>query len=511
MFKKQAFTILICAIAALGLAFLLPTQDNEASLKNSFARRMNFETIVDQYVLKTNSEAKEVLSVYHKDKLLGVIYSQDAYDQFLDRVYEEKFMKDFPGTEVGLGEDVHISKTYSYFEYEDKDKEIFDYLEKNNLFSIMGYRVEFSNGEVAYVKDMNDFQKAREDFVLNFLEGDTETAKANYSLLTSGKEVSDFTADGYKDVAIRFVDEAKVSQELVPFDLILKNYDECVNWFSFGYDYEPEYYIVQEGDMIQGVAWLHSITTTNLVSVNSDQLSTDTQVLQVGMELNVTPIESPVQIEIVKQRVTVEPDYPPTTQYIYTDELLEGRYEIVQEYKEGSSRVLYEEVYENGQLVEEKVKEISRLQLEYPQQQIMKVGTYIIPSIGSGSFRYPVANAAVSCGWGCYYNHTAIDFVNVYQPYGYVYAADRGVVSENGWNSIGGWYMIINHNNGLYSYYGHMSYRGWYGVGTIVDKGEAIGQIGETGVATGPHVHFEIRGGDGSYGNSIYPWPYMNG
>ena len=290
MIKKQALIILICGLAALGLAFLVPNQDTQASVGSAFARRMDFDSIVNQQIEGTSSESKEVLSVYYKDELLGVIYSQQAYQDFLKRVYEEKYAEDFPGTEVGLGEDVHVSTTYSYFEYENKDDEIFAYLEENNLFSIMGYKVEFSNGAIAYVKNIEDFQKAREDFVLNFLEGDTETAKANYQLLTNGKEVSEFSDAGYKDVSIKYVDEAKVSNELVPIDLILKNYEECITWLSFGYNYEPEYYTVQEGDMIQGVAWLHSITTTNLVSVNADKLSTDTQVLQVGMELNVTPL-----------------------------------------------------------------------------------------------------------------------------------------------------------------------------------------------------------------------------
>lgn len=511
MVKKQAMVILICLFAALGLAFLLPGQDTSASLGSAFARRIEFYSIVGQQITETNSEAKEVLSIYHKDELLGVIHSQQAYQSFLNRIYEEKYREDFPNTEVGLGEDIHVSTSLSYFEYEDKDEEIFAYLEDNNLFSIMGYKIEFSNGTIAYVKDIEDFKKAREDFVLNFLEGDTETAKANYKLLSNGKEISDFSETGRKDIAIKYVDEARVSNELVPIDLILKSYEECITWLSFGYDYEPEYYTVQEGDMIQGVAWLHSITTTNLVSVNADQLKTDTQVLQAGMELNVTPINSPIQVEVVKQRITVEPDYPEPTQYIYTDELLDGRTQTIQEYKEGSYRVLYEETYKNGELVQDATKEISRLQLEYPQQKIVKVGTYVIPSVGSGSFRYPVLNAYVTCDWGCYYGHTAVDFVNLYSPYDYVYAADRGVVSANGWNSIGGWYMIINHNNGLYSYYGHFSRRGFYEVGTIVDKGEIIGQIGMTGVASGPHVHFEVRVGDGSYGNAIYPWPYITG
>jgi murein DD-endopeptidase MepM/ murein hydrolase activator NlpD len=52
----------------------------------------------------------------------------------------------------------------------------------------------------------------------------------------------------------------------------------------------------------------------------------------------------------------------------------------------------------------------------------------------------------------------------------------------------------IRHANGMISRYGHMS-RFAHGVhsGTRVTMGETIGYVGMTGLATGPHLHFEIR------------------
>ena len=80
-----------------------------------------------------------------------------------------------------------------------------------------------------------------------------------------------------------------------------------------------------------------------------------------------------------------------------------------------------------------------------------------IPGVGTGTFRWPVDNPTVTCQWGCYYGHRGTDIANAYDRYGNLYAADRGVIEVVGYNSVNGNYVIINHNNGYESYYGHMS------------------------------------------------------
>jgi murein DD-endopeptidase MepM/ murein hydrolase activator NlpD len=79
-----------------------------------------------------------------------------------------------------------------------------------------------------------------------------------------------------------------------------------------------------------------------------------------------------------------------------------------------------------------------------------------------------------------------------------VYSANSGVVveSSDGWNSGYGNYIIIKHQNGSYSLYGHLSLR-LVESGDEVEKGELIGYVGNTGYTIGPtgcHLHFEIRG-----------------
>lgn len=68
------------------------------------------------------------------------------------------------------------------------------------------------------------------------------------------------------------------------------------------------------------------------------------------------------------------------------------------------------------------------------------------------------------------------------------------IAKEGGWNGGYGSYVVIKHANGSQTLYAHAS-SVIVGVGQQVSQGENIGSVGQTGKATGPHVHFEIRGG----------------
>ena len=75
-------------------------------------------------------------------------------------------------------------------------------------------------------------------------------------------------------------------------------------------------------------------------------------------------------------------------------------------------------------------------------------------------------------------------------------AADGDVIvaKSGGYNGGYGSYVVIQHDNGSQTLYGHMS-RVAATDGESVSQGQIIGYVGSTGLATGPHVHFEIRNG----------------
>ena len=74
-------------------------------------------------------------------------------------------------------------------------------------------------------------------------------------------------------------------------------------------------------------------------------------------------------------------------------------------------------------------------------------------------------------------------------------AAGQVIIAKaSGWNGGYGSYIVIKHQNGTQTLYGHLS-RVDVVVGEKVSQAETIGAIGNSGKSTGPHLHFEVRGG----------------
>jgi murein DD-endopeptidase MepM/ murein hydrolase activator NlpD len=83
-------------------------------------------------------------------------------------------------------------------------------------------------------------------------------------------------------------------------------------------------------------------------------------------------------------------------------------------------------------------------------------------------------------------------------------------VTFAGWKSNGGGYQVwIAHGSGLFSTYSHMS-AVTVGAGQSVGRGQQVGRIGQSGWATGPHLHFEVwHGSIWSGGKRVNPLGYL--
>lgn len=86
-----------------------------------------------------------------------------------------------------------------------------------------------------------------------------------------------------------------------------------------------------------------------------------------------------------------------------------------------------------------------------------------------------------------------------------VYATGNGVVVSSGWRPGYGELIELNHGFGYKTRYGHLSKR-YVQPGDSVTRGQVIGDVGNTGVSSGAHLHYEVRFRD----NTVNPIHYFN-
>ena len=163
------------------------------------------------------------------------------------------------------------------------------------------------------------------------------------------------------------------------------------------------------------------------------------------------------------------------------------------------------------------------LNFDGSNSQTIKISNYKIIPIErenfylSTSMGWPVEEVIVSSGWGerescqkCSSYHHGTDFVP--GKGSDVLAAMNGTVKEVGYANEYGVFVILEHlaSRGEIweTVYAHLEFRSVpkeITVGKEVFIGDKIGTVGDTGLATGPHLHFEIRI-DGVKRN---PWPIL--
>lgn len=113
--------------------------------------------------------------------------------------------------------------------------------------------------------------------------------------------------------------------------------------------------------------------------------------------------------------------------------------------------------------------------------------------------RTPIVSARFTSGFGMRFHpilgysrpHTGVDWA---APIGTpIFAAGNGVIIKAGWDSGYGRRVEIQHANGYITTYNHMSrFARGATEGAHVRQGQVIGYLGQTGLATGPHLHYEI-------------------
>lgn len=135
-------------------------------------------------------------------------------------------------------------------------------------------------------------------------------------------------------------------------------------------------------------------------------------------------------------------------------------------------------VQEMGKVLETQAAFVSDIPSLWPIK-----GGYGHVTMGFGQNRHPFTQQ--------WYIHTGIDLATGYSGAPIIATADGQVVTmeyDPGWGN----YIIIKHKHGFYTRFAHLQS---FTVqrGQNVQQGQVIGYLGNTGVSTGPHLHYEVH------------------
>ena len=261
-------------------------------------------------------------------------------------------------------------------------------------------------------------------------------------------------------------------------------------------------YSVQKGDTFNAIAYANNMSVSDLKALNPD---VDINKLKIGDILNVKELIPVLSVRTVEhQNYTQAIDCPVET--VEDSSMYKGSSKILTQGKPGEAQIEATVTYVNGY---EKEREIlSSTTLREPTTTVKAVGTKEKPKTAStGTYAWPIRGSINSYFggryiFGSYSYHSGIDIKASYGAA--IKAADGGTVTFAGWKGSYGKLVIITHDNGTKTYYGHNSSL-LVSAGQKVSKGQQIAKAGSTGRSTGTHCHFEIR----INGTAVNPLNYL--
>lgn len=391
---------------------------------------------------------------------------------------------------------LEIEKTLTYNSEVSSIEDIYSKIVDKKSFTIKGYQFTISNDDKIthiYVTDKKVFESAVKSFI------EVYVGKNEYETYINGSQLEIKTVGSLLE-NIYIQENITVKEKQISIDnKIYTDSNDLAQFLIYGSSPITKTYKVKSGEMITDIALANEISNQEFL-ISNPKYKTVNTLISAGTEVNIK--QTNPQLNVVIEKYVVE-DKPVSYRTIY--EYDENKYvtyeEVTQQGSNGLQRVKQRVKIVNGNTVyvEPKGKEI----LKNVVDKIVVKGEKVLPNVGDlYNWAWPSDSRGYSVSgyeWrihpvtGIRKFHEGIDIAGM----GYnapVYAANNGTITTMRRDDSGyGIYIVINHNNGYYTLYGHLNafYSGLK-VGDTVTRGQQIGYVGSTGVSTGPHIHFEL-------------------
>ncbi len=343
------------------------------------------------------------------------------------------------------------------------------------------------------------FSDIEEVSMLYAITVDGQVVGASKNRETLQRMLDELLYVGDPNVKAEFQQDVQITQRYVDA-LQLLSYDEIRAKLTSNI-HDARTYTIRSGDTVDKIAQENGITREDLVALNPGIKSSN---LRAGRKVTIAKAVPFLSVKAIRH-VTYTETIPFETKKVNSSELYKGKTAVSVQGKVGTRQVTADITYVDNKEVSREILE-SKVVRE-PVTQVVSVGTKARPSTAAtGSLRRPVSGAIISSPYGYRRGkfHSGVDFALASGSR--VSAADGGTVTHAGWKRGGwGYLVIINHGNGMETYYAHNS-KVLVSVGQKVAKGEQIARVGSTGNSSGPHVHFEVH----VNGRHVNPWKYMS-
>jgi len=265
-------------------------------------------------------------------------------------------------------------------------------------------------------------------------------------------------------------------------------------------------YSVQSGDTFSGIANSMDMSVEQLKALNP---GVDIHNIMIDQTLVVSQAVPYLSVKTI-DNVTYDGPVAYETQEVPDDTIYQGYSKVITPGVEGWATYNANVSYLNG--VEQERTINSTDVHSQPVTEVIAVGTKPRPkTMATGKFIWPIYGKITS-GYGnryifgSYSNHSGIDIAGSYGAP--IVASDGGKVTFAGTGTGSYWsygkYVVIDHENGLQSIYGHCSSL-CVKAGERVYQGQVIAKVGSTGRSTGNHCHFQIK----ENGTTVNPYNYL--
>lgn len=489
--------------------------DNSKSILDSFNNDNTTNLTLEQkanYIIN-NQKSLEVSDIkvnYLKDYVNKKLYNidQEKLKDMKDYIENNESYKNIKNIYAPNG--IEIQKVKTYDDELISVEELYNNIIKEKSPTVKGYQFtikkENSKSVIIYVTDPAIFLEAVDNMATIFIG---EEAYKNYKNNTQNEIVT--TGSTIKNVYV----QEDITYKPINISVEEKIYTDSMElskYLLYGNTYEQKNISIKSGDSISRVALENQISIAEFLLSNPEYTSSD-NLLYEGKQVVISKINPQINIVVEKYSVSdVETNYGTVEQY--DSNLNQGREVITQEGEKGLERVSQNVKFVNGQIAY--IEPIGKETIKPSVSRIITVGTKQIASIGStASWLWPINSYSISSYFQYRFSpingkrelHTGLDIAAKYGTP--IYAANNGTIESVSRAGSYGYHIIINHGNGYWTLYAHMS-RFAVGMkeGTVVARGDVIGYVGATGAATGPHLHYEIRKGCGKYGCYVDPLPY---